>query len=216
MGSDKSNYLSEAKAKLFNANREAELKSQPQELSRASELLEELRKSNIVLGRDKEKMSSEMSSNYHTPSSESYVLSLIFLSDISIRHPHTNRYGVVGFSDTLGKELRRSHIVLGRANTNTWSTDSNDLFSKNIEDKYKQSVGVSADDRKSVERMLRRTNYELGTDKLNYVTEGSEMFSKKKPEPAVSFKHLKAELQKRNYVLGYDKRDYGRTSIGHL
>ena len=86
LGSDKSNYLSEAKAKLFNANREAELKSQPQELSRASELLEELRKSNIVLGRDKEKMSSEMSSNYHTPSSESYVLSLIFLSDISIRH----------------------------------------------------------------------------------------------------------------------------------
>ena len=81
MGSDKSNYLSEAKAKLFNANREAELKSQPQELSRASELLEELRKSNIVLGRDKENMSSEMSSNYHTPSSESYVLSLIFLSD---------------------------------------------------------------------------------------------------------------------------------------
>ena len=81
LGSDKANYQSEAKAKLFNANREAELKSQPQELSRASELLEELRKSNIVLGRDKEKMSSEMSSNYHTPSSESYVLSLIFLSD---------------------------------------------------------------------------------------------------------------------------------------
>ena len=43
-----------------------------------SELLEELRKSNIVLGRDKEKMSSEMSSNYHKPSSESYVLILLF------------------------------------------------------------------------------------------------------------------------------------------
>ena len=106
--------------------------------------------------------------------------------------------------------------MLGRANTNTWSTDSNDLFSKNIEDKYEQSVGVSAEDRKNVERMLRRTNYELGTDKLSYVTEGSEKFSEKKPEPAVSFRHLKAELQKRNYVLGYDKRDYGRTSIGHL
>ena len=76
--------------------------------------------------------------------------------------------------------------MLGRANTNTWSTDSNDLFSKNIEDKYKQSVGVSADDRKSVERMLRITNYELGTDKFNYVTEGSEMFSEKKPDPCRS------------------------------
>jgi hypothetical protein len=197
LGSDGRHFESEAKSKLFNENREEELKSQPQELSRASELLEELRKSNITLGRDRgNNKSSESSANY--------------------RKPDASSYGVVGFSDTLGKELRRSHIVFGRPNTNTWSTDSNDLFSKNIEDKYEQSVGVSAEDRKSVERMLRRTNYALGTDKLNYVTEGSEKFSKKKPEPAVSFKQLKAELQRTNYVLGYVPRDYNRTSIGHL
>ena len=71
-------------------------------------------------------------------------------------------------------------------------------------------------DHKHIERELRKSNFELGKDKVSYTSVHAKDYDRKDADPAVSFRELKVQLQKTNYVLGYEPRDYSRTSIGHI
>lgn len=69
--------------------------------------------------------------------------------------------------------------------------------------------------RKDVARDIRKSNFKLGNDVLDYKSVQAKDFTTKKAEAMVSFKVLKAQLQKSNYVLGHDRLTYERSSIGH-
>eukprot|EP00940_MAST-03C_sp_MAST-3C-sp2_P001112 g1112.t1 len=171
-----------------------------------------LRKAHFRFGYDRPEYVSEASARLCGPSRD---------DELSASRSQHDRHK----AKRLLEELRKSNIRLGNDSSSKQSEanerfksppkTSYDLFSKHGAEKFKAAETVNHD-HKHIERELRKSNFELGKDKVSYTSVHAKDYDRKDADPAVSFRELKVQLQKTNYVLGYEPRDYSRTSIGHI
>ena len=98
-------------------------------------------------------------------------------------------------------DLRNSHFILGNFEPNY-----NTTFRREYYDKSKLFPKDNVDF-KNIERKLRAQNYELGTDKPDYISETKFRFSQPKinPEERLQNKISNQLLQKSNHNFGNDK-----------
>ena len=119
--------------------------------------------------------------------------------------------------EALKNDLRKSHFILGNFDPNYVSTNQREFF-----DKSKINPNSRADSEK-IERALRKHNYVLGDDKLDYKSETADKFQfpvydyRQRQEQKVSTE----QLQQSHYVFGTNndpwvttqQRDFGPKKV---
>jgi len=194
LGNDKVFYVTEASEHMFGPGKAQQLSSARamNDPAAAKARAKALRKSNVQMGLNKDTHVSEAQRNFVLPGKDAY--------------------DTIGYAETLGKELRRSNITFDHPDK-SYSTSASDLFSKHRNEKY--ALDNRSRGRKENERQLRKSNFTLGNDVLDYKSVQANDFTSKKPQPGKSLQDLKSQLQKSNFNLGHDALTYERSSIGH-